>query len=93
MKEFLAKLGITEEGQVTQSGNYVVDIEDSDTYNKIFGKLENSELLEENTESSVINVNVTNILYLSEDYALNLIADFKADTYRLVVTELEVEDE
>lgn len=91
MKEFLAKLGITEEGQTTQAGNYVIDIQDSDQYNKIFGKLDSSDLLEENTDSSVINVNVTNILYLSDDYALNLIADFKADTYRLVVTELEDE--
>ena len=27
-------------------------------------------------------------MYIADDYALNLIADFSADTYKLVVTEL-----
>lgn len=91
MKEFLKKIGITEDGQSTQDGNYVIDLDDSNHYNSVFSKLDKSDLIEENEDSSVVNVDVTNILYIGDNYALNLIADFKQDTYKLVVTELEDE--
>lgn len=91
MKEFLKKIGITEDGQNTQDGNYVIDLDDSNHYNRVFSKLDKSDLIEENEDSSVVNVDVTNILYIGDNYALNLIADFKQDTYKLVVTELEDE--
>jgi hypothetical protein len=97
VKELLKKIGITEEGEFTTSGNYVIDIADSDEFNKIFSKLDKSDLIEENEESSVINVDVSNVLYLSDEFALNLIADFKQDLYKLVVTDIgefvEYEDE
>lgn len=91
MKDFLNELGITEEGHDTQDGNFVIDLDDSNHYNKIFSKLDKSDLVEENEDSSVVNVDVTNILYIADNYALNLIADFNQDTYKLVVTELDGE--
>ena len=89
MKELLKKIGITEEGHKSSDNNYVIDLEDSDHFNRIFSKLDKSDLVEENEDSSVVNLDVTNILYISDNYALNLIADFSQDTYRLVVTKLE----
>lgn len=91
MEEFLKQIGITEEGHETTNGNYVVDLEDSDHFNKIFSKLDKSDLVEENEDSSVVNVNITNILYIGEAYAVNLVADFNEDAYKLVVTPLEDE--
>ncbi len=88
MMDFLKELGITNEGEMTPSGNYVIDIEDSDEFSKISSKLDKSELVEENEDSSVINIDVSNILYFSDRFSLNLIANFKQDTYRLVVTDL-----
>lgn len=89
MKDLLRKIGITEEGHHTSNDTYVVDLEDSDHFNRIFSKLDKSDIVEENEDSSVVNLDVTNILYISEKFALNLIADFSQDTYKLVVTELE----
>lgn len=89
MKELLKEIGITEEGHSTSKNNYVIDLDDSNHFNKIFSKLDKSELVEENEDSSVVNLEVTNILYLADGYSLNLIADFDQDTYKLVVTELE----
>jgi hypothetical protein len=89
MKELLKEMGITEEGHSTSKNNYVIDLDDSNHFNKIFSKLDKSELVEENEDSSVVNLEVTNILYLADGYSLNLIADFDQDTYKLVVTELE----
>lgn len=89
MKDLLRKIGITEEGHHTSNDTYVVDLEDSDHFNRVFSKLDKSDIVEENEDSSVVNLDVTNILYISDKFALNLIADFSQDTYKLVVTELE----
>ena len=91
MKDLLRKIGITEEGYRTSDNNYVIDLDDSDHFNQIFSKLDKSEEVEENEDSSLVTLKVTNILYLAEGHALNLIADFEQDAYKLVVTKLEDE--
>lgn len=89
MKDLLRKLGIMEEGTRTSNHNYVIDLEDSDHFNRIFSKLDKSDLVEENEDSSVVNLEVTNILYLADGFSLNLIADFEQDIYKLVVSDVE----
>lgn len=89
MKDLLRKLGIMEQGTRTSNHNYVIDLDDSDHFNRIFSKLDKSDLLEENEDSSVVNLEVTNILYIADGFSLNLIADFEQDIYKLVVSELE----
>lgn len=99
MKEILKSIGITETGYYSSDDNYIIDFEDSNQFNKAFSRLEKSDLVEENEDSSVINLNVSNILYIGEGYSFNLIADFDQDIYKLVVTQLddfqeeEIEDE
>jgi len=89
MKELLRKIGITEAGYFSSSNNYVIDFENSDEYNKAFSKLDRTDLVEENDDTSVINMSVSNIMYSNDDFSLNLIADFDNDTYKLVVTDLK----
>ena len=89
MKEFLRKLGITQSGHYSSNNNYVIDLDDSKDYDKICSILDKSDLVEENPDSSVINTSVSNILYVGEQFSLNVIADFDNDTYKVVVTELK----
>lgn len=89
MKEFLRKLGITQSGHYSSNNNYVIDLDDSNDYDKICSILDKSDLVEENPDSSVINTSVSNILYVGEQFSLNVIADFDNDTYKVVVTELK----
>lgn len=89
MKDLLSKIGIDDAGYFSKDKNYVIDFENSDQFNQVFSKLDKSDLVEENEDSSVVNLNVTNILYVADGFSLNLIADFSADTYKLVVTELK----
>lgn len=89
MKELLRKIGITEAGYFSSNNNYVIDFDNSDEYNKAFSKLDRTDLVEENDDTSVINMSVSNIMYSNNDFSLNLIADFDNDTYKLVVTELK----
>ena len=92
MKDLLHKIGINETGYYSGDDNYIIDFENSNQFNTAFSRLEKSGLVEENDDASVINLTVTNILYVSDDFALNLIADFGQDIYKLVVTKLEGED-
>lgn len=89
MRDLLSRLGIINAGSYSEDDTYVVDIENSDEYNKIFSRLDRSELLEENEDASVVDYDVTNVMYVTEGYTLNLIADFKNNTYKLVVTEVK----
>lgn len=89
MKEFLRKLGIIQSGYYSSNNNYVIDLDDSKEYDKICSTLDKSDLVEENPDSSVINTSVSNILYVGEQFSLNVIADFDNDTYKVVVTELK----
>lgn len=89
MKEFLRKLGITQAGYYSSKNNYVIDLDDAKDYDKICSTLDKSDLVEENPDSSVINTSVSNILYVGEQFSLNVIADFDNDTYKVVVTELK----
>ena len=89
MKELLRKIGITEAGYFSSNNNYVIDFDNSDEYNKAFSKLDRTDFVEENDDTSVINMSVSNIMYSNNDFSLNLIADFDNDTYKLVVTDLK----
>ena len=93
MKELLKTIGITAAGYFSSDGNYIIDFDDSDQFNAAFSKLSKSDQVEENEDSSVINLNVSNVLFLADGYSLNLIADFEQDIYKLVVTELDGEIE
>lgn len=88
MKDLLSKIGITEPGHFTKDSGYVIDFDSSEAFNKAFSRLDKSDLVDENEDSSVITLNVSNVMYSNDDYSLNLIADFDQDTYKLVVTEL-----
>lgn len=85
MKELLQKLGITQPGYYSSSDTYVIDFENADQYSKAFSKLDRSDLVEEIQDSSISNVTVSNVLYVNNDYSLNLIANFEDDEYKLVV--------
>lgn len=89
MKDILSKIGITAPGHFSKDNNYVVDFENSDEFNKAFSRLDKSSLVEENEDSSVITLDVSNVMYIGDGYSFNLIADFDQDTYKLVVTELK----
>lgn len=93
MKDILKEIGITESGYYSEDDNYIIDFENSNQFNKAFSRLEKSDLVEENEDSSVIDLNVSNVMYVSDDYSFNLIAEFEQDIYRLVVSELKGEDD
>ena len=87
LEKFLEQLGITQVGHYTKSNSYIIDIEDSGEYGKIYSLLDKSDEVEEDEDSSTINVHTSTIVYESDDFQLTLMADFDQDTYKLVCKE------
>ena len=86
MQEFLKSIGITEPGEYTKNGAYVVDIKDYDEYSKYYSLLDNSDL-QEVQDTAQITIHTTNVTFTSEEYQIVLQADLDEDMYKLVVTE------
>lgn len=86
MEEFLNSIGI--EGKLRRSSSsYVLDIEDSNAYGRIYSILDRSDEVDEDEESSQVTEDYSSIQFYSDEYLLQLIADFKNDEYRLTIKE------
>lgn len=91
VKNILARLDIEDTGKY-DNHFYVIDIEDSNEYAKMYTKLAknaiNTEYPTFGTNTSNSTVKITNYFELEEDdnkYLLFLIADFKEDRYYLKI--------
>lgn len=89
--KILARLGIKETGQY-KNHFYVVNLENSEAYAKMYTKLEknaiNTEYPAFGTNTSNTTVKITNYFELEEDndkYLLFLIANFDTDEYYLKI--------
>ena len=83
-KEFLKKIGITDAGYFSKN-SYVIDLYSDREYSKYYTKLDNSNLVEEDEASTLMNANASNIRYISDEFDLTLLADYDADSYSLIV--------
>lgn len=85
MEEFLKELGIQGTPQRTDNGTYVLDIEGSDNYGRIYSRLDRSDLVEEDEDASQLTLDTSALRYENDEYQLTLLADFNEDTYQLVI--------
>lgn len=87
MKEFLKSIGITDPGHYTDDNEYVVDIDNSDQYGRIFSKLEKSTKVHDIEDDSVFNDEEDILHFEAEKYTIELKADWEADKYSMKLTE------
>lgn len=88
LNELLDELGIYKEYTRATDGSYVIDLEDSNEFGKMYTKLDNSDLVEQNPEMSLLTAENSSISYLSEFFDIQLISDFLGDNYKLVFKEI-----
>lgn len=89
MEKFLRSIGINKVGTYGKNDSYVVDLNDSDEFGKVFSTLDNNEELEYMDENNLLTVSNATMIYRYKDqYQVQLIADFNNDAYKLVVNEL-----
>lgn len=87
MEEFLRKLGIEQEGEYTDDGNYFIELEDDDAYAKIYSILDKSNELEEDEDASQLTNENSSIQYVSDLYTITLLVDYDSEQYALVCRE------
>lgn len=88
MEEFLKQLGIDKKPVKGSNNVYVIELEDSDEYGKIFSKLDKSDLVDEIPDSSQITYETSFIQYEGDDYLITLIADYEEDNYKITIKEI-----
>lgn len=89
MKDFLKEIGINRVGEYSDDGSYVIELDNSNQWGTFYSKLENSDLLEKDEDSSLLTIENASQIYLSDEYQLVLVADFDNEIYKLVVNELQ----
>ena len=88
MEKFLENIGISNVGHYTKSNSYVIDLEDSEEYGRVYSRLDKCDELVEDEDSSTLTIHTSNIVFESDDYQFVLIADFDQDIYKLVCKEM-----
>ena len=89
IEELVQELGIDKEGSYTPNDSYVIDLDSSDEFGKIYSKLDTNEDLEYEEDSSLLTVNNSSMIYNYKDkYQIVLIADFNNDAYKVTIREV-----
>ena len=90
LEQLLRELNIHIAGSYTNKNTFVIDLEDSNEYGRIYSLLERSDLLELINDTSFLNSENGSMEYRYEDeegtiIQLSLIANWDNDEYKLVV--------
>lgn len=89
IKDLLKELSINNVGTWSENNTYVIDMDDSTEFGRIYSKLEDSDLLELMENNTLLTTHNGSIQYNYDDqYLLNLISDFDNNVYKLVVSEI-----
>lgn len=87
--QYLKQNNINKTYTISEDNSYIITLDNSDDFGKMFSHLEKIEDLEQLEDNQVVTEQGTSILYKSnsENYLFNLIADFDGNVYSLIVSE------
>lgn len=88
MEEFLNEIGIVQKGNISDDGCYVIDFASDREWSQAQSKLDRSDLVAEEEDSTVVSMETVVLQYVNDEYNITLSADFNADQYRLVMREV-----
>lgn len=85
-------LGIKTKGTYNkENDSYIIDLPNSDTYGSAYTRLENTKFLELMEDNQVVTEEGSSLMYevIGEPFIINLLADWTADIYQIVITRME----
>ena len=89
MDEILRELGIDLDGTYDSEGGYVVDLNSSADFGKVYSKLDKNDDLNFLESNSLLTTDNASLIYRYEDEVeITLLGDFNNDKYQLVVNKL-----
>lgn len=90
-EKFATELGISKEGKYID-GVYVITLDNSDEYSRVYTILDKSEIAELNDEEISLDVKDSIIGYYSPEFYIKLQSDFDNDVYTVSFEEIKDED-
>ena len=82
MEDFLKEIGIDEQGNYSDDGCYIIDLDEKNFF-RYESILDKSELIDLDEDSSNITYEAITKQYDSDNYLITLIGDLEGNTYRL----------
>lgn len=82
-KELSDELGIGREG-VEENGTYVIELEDSDDYARVYTLLDSAENLELFTDNMLLSDSASLFTYESDDFDIDLVANLDNNIYKVI---------
>lgn len=86
-QEFAKQLGITQEGSYVD-GVYVINLEDSNEYSRVYTILDKSDLCDLDVEEINLDVQSSLLVYLADDFDIKLQANFDTNSYSVSFEEV-----
>lgn len=90
MQELLKQLSIEDSGKMV-GDVYTINLDNYDEFSALYNKLEQSEIIRKDSDQSTFNMDEAHVVYLSDEYELNLDGDLTDDVYALIITDIEEE--
>lgn len=82
MEDFIKELGIDKKGNYSDDGCYVIDLDEKEFFS-CESRLDNSDLIDLDEDSSNVTYEAITKQYDSDEYLITLIGDLEGNTYRL----------
>ncbi len=87
--DILNELKINLKGTYSRDGSYVIDLEDSsDAFGKVYSTLDKNPEVDYMENNSLLTVDNASMYYKYKGFQINIIADFRNDHYKVVVSEV-----
>lgn len=87
MKDFLEEIGITNSGNISDDGCYVIDFKNDIEWSKAYSKLDKSDLVDEEDDSTNITMESSTVQFVGDEFTITMTADFESDIYKLICRE------
>lgn len=92
IETMLKDIGIQRKGNMTRSGAYMIDLEDSEDFGRFYSLLDRSNKVRELDDNNINNIHTIVLLYIYKNLQITLSADLDEDKYSLVATPISEED-
>lgn len=83
--ELLKKLRIEKEPIENSNGSYTIDLDDSNDYTRFYSRIINSNLFDEDDESSQVGIETSSIQFINDDFTLTLLGNWEVNEYKLII--------